>query len=230
MSNKANQKVMSDEEKEILVTQGQKARERKERVKESVRERKKELLTNYAETLPSVLDERLDTLATTLAKLDKDNQRISVAEIQSLLESPRAVGGYSADMLHIAFQHYKKMIVEANRFSKFPPSIKSFCAFLGVSTATYKNWLVDPDDEKREICLMVDDYLTDSMLTQAQRREVDAMTTMFRAKAEHGMIEPQAPQVIKVENNLNVNDILSNIESISGEKIILDAEFEEKEK
>lgn len=224
----ANQKVMSDEEKAILQKSSKKQKEKKEAVKETIAQKKKELLANYHETLPSVLDDRLAVMSEQLANIQVGD-KLSVAEIKSFMESPRAVNGYSADMLEVAFQYYRKMIVEVNRVSKYPPSIKSFCSFLGISTATYKNWLVSDDDDKREICLMVDDYITDGMLLQAQRRELDSQVTIYRTKAEHGMIEPQAPQVIKIEREIDINSILGNIESITGEKIVIDAEFKEKE-
>lgn len=224
----ANQKVMSEEEKAILQKSSKKQKEKREVVKKTIKEKKAELLSNYHENLPSVLDDRLANLSTELSKIELGD-KISVAEIKSYMESPRALNGYSAEMLEIAFQYYKQMIVEVNKVSKYPPSIKSFCSFLGVSTATYKNWLVSDDDDKREICLMVDDYITDGMLLQAQRRELDSQITMYRTKAEHGMIEPQAPQVIKIEREMDLNSILGNIESITGEKIVIDAEFKEKD-
>ncbi len=121
---------------------------------------------------------------------------------------------YSADELEIIFQYYQKCLIEINRVTKYPPTKRNFCAFAGISTLQYDNWLMSADENRAEIMKMIDDYISDVMLTSAQMKEVDNITTMFRAKSEHGMTEAVAPVVIEHRSEANMDKIKQQIEML----------------
>lgn len=128
---------------------------------------------------------------------------------------------YTEEELAIAFEEYVKMVAKINQYTKFVPTKKNFCLFLGISSTTYDNYLVHP--EKAEITRIIDDYLTDTMLTSAQNREVAELTTMFRAKSEHGMIEAQAPTIIKHEKQVDLEEINKQLKSL--ERKVIEADY-----
>ncbi|MFA5407681.1 MAG: hypothetical protein WC343_02805 [Bacilli bacterium] len=130
---------------------------------------------------------------------------------------------YTEEELAIAFNEYVKMVAKINEYTKFVPTKKNFCLFLGISSHTYNSYLTNPD--KAEITQIIDDYITDTMLTSAQYKEIDNITTMFRSKAEHGMIEAQAPTIIKHERIVNLEEINKRLAQDSK---VINAEFSEK--
>ena len=103
-------------------------------------------------------------------------------------------------------------MVEINRVVKYPPTKRNFCAFAGISTFQYESWLLSADERRSEVMKMIDDYISDVMLTSAQNKEIDNITTLFRAKAEHGMMEAVAPVVIEHRNEANMDKIKQQIE------------------
>ena len=132
---------------------------------------------------------------------------------------------YTAQELGIAFNFYIDMIEKINQFVKFPASKGSFCMLLGISTITYNNYLQDP--EKCEIMRIIDDYISNSILTSAQLGEIREITSMFSLKALHGYVEAQAPTVIEYKKKTDVEDIQAQLAEIKKGKVT-DAEYEEK--
>lgn len=132
---------------------------------------------------------------------------------------------YTPQELACAFNMYIDFISKVNKKTKFPPSKTTFCQLIGISTATYNNYLQDP--EKREIMLIIDDYIVGNLLTSAQLGELREISTMFTTKAQHGLVEAQAPVVIEHKTEVNIDDIKTKIASMK--RKVIDAEYEEKE-
>lgn len=154
----------------------------------------KSILEEYKKELPKCLDERLNKLAETLAEKE-EVQGLSTIEINELLRPHNLIGQplkYTAEELNIVFEYYRQAIVAINKKVKYPPSKGSFCAFADISTATYNNYLRSPDESIQEVILRINDYLVDTTLTSAQLKEIDNITTMFRGKAEFGLVEAQS--------------------------------------
>lgn len=154
----------------------------------------KSILEEYKKELPKCLDERLNKLAETLAEKE-EVQGLSTIEINELLRPHNLIGQplkYTAEELEIVFKAYRQAIVAINKKVKYPPSKGSFCAFADISTATYNNYLRSPDESIQEVILRINDYLVDTTLTSAQLKEIDNITTMFRGKAEFGLVEAQS--------------------------------------
>jgi hypothetical protein len=130
---------------------------------------------------------------------------------------------YTEQELAIAFDEYVKMVAKINQYTKFVPSKKNFCLFLGISSTTYDNYLVHPD--KAEITKIIDDYITDTMLTSAQYKEISEITTIYRTKSEHGMIEAQAPTIIEHKRVVDLTEINKRLAQDSK---VINADFSEK--
>lgn len=162
-------------------------------------------------------------------KLDRIDYGLVEARIAPLIAN-RSVNFYvnsmyTADELYIIYNEFVRMISEINKSIKYLPTKKKFCSFAGITTSTYSNYLQDFDNDKRNVMQMIDDYITDVNLSSAQQGEVREITTMFRSKAEHGMIEAQAPIVIEHKRELNVTEIKERLEKYKGK--VFEAEYTE---
>ena len=125
---------------------------------------------------------------------------------------------YSTTELAILFDYYKQFIQQINEKTSYVPTKEDFCSFAGISTTIYNNWKQSEDAERRDIMQKIDDYLVDIHLSMAQRGDIREISTIFRAKSEFGMVEAQAPQVIKHEMESDMKQILANIDAINSGK------------
>lgn len=91
---------------------------------------------------------------------------------------------------------------------------------LGISTSTYNQYLFGYDEEKTEIMVQIDDYIKETMLTLAQLGEIKEVSTIFRGKASHGMIEAAAPQVIEHHDIVDISSVQKMIEDIKKGKTL----------
>ena len=224
---KRNQKVMTDEEQAIV----QKGREKKARElikeKELDEEVKLELIKKDKENLPQVLEQRTNELALALS----DRSDIPYQTVYNIIAKKTLCAtknSYSNDELNIALNEFRNvvsMITETQPY--FNPSINLFCAYLGISTATYKSWLQSTDETRREVIQMIDDYISDTNLTLSQQRKLDNFTTVFRAEAQHGIVRQQANVVIEHKSAVDLDEIHDRILQIRKGKVV-DADFKEK--
>lgn len=183
-------------------------------------DKKQELMQEYIKDLPTYLDKRLTELANKIAGINK-GEGLSVVEINSLIRPKEMYGSapkYSNEELAIIFEYYMNFIVLANKNMKYTPSLKNFCAFAGITSATYKKYLQSEDEARREVMTMIDDYLTDTMLSSAQHREIDNISTMFRTKTEHGMVEATAPIVIEHKTEIDLDKIQKQLAQLRAGK------------
>ena len=91
---------------------------------------------------------------------------------------------------------------------------------LGISTATYNQYLLGYDEEKAEIMVQIDDYIKETMLTLAQLGEIREVSTIFRGKASHGMVEANAPQIIEHREVVDVGTIRKMIDDVKKGKTL----------
>lgn len=170
----------------------------------------------YKKKLPNLLETRIEALSKELHN-GNPNSKLSELEINFLLRQGGKITKnfkYTAAELEIIFDYYQEAMTEINKKQIFPPTKKNFCAFAGISSSTYDTYLRSPDDAKREVMLMIDDYITDTTLTLAQNGKIREITTMFRGKTEHGMVEANAPVVIEHKTGVDFATIASRIEAI----------------
>ena len=148
----------------------------------------------------------------------QEGENLSIIELKSLLSQKNVIGvspKYSNTEIAILFDYYKQFIKEINKIQTYLPTKKNFCSFIGISSHQYDRWRQSDDIERVEIMQMVDDYITDLQLTSAQNGDVKEISTIYRTKAEHGMVEAQAPIVIEHKSEANINDIIRQIEAVN---------------
>lgn len=169
----------------------------------------------YQDNLKEHLEQRLYDL---IYKLKHVDGSLSTIELKSLLSQKNTIGvspKYSNTELAILFDYYKQFIEKINESQRYLPTKKNFCSFAGISSTTYDGYRQSDDSERREIMQIIDDYITDIMLTSAQDGEVKEISTIYRTKSEHGMVEATAPIVIQHKSEANINDIRKQIEAIN---------------
>lgn len=206
--------IVEQQKKEMLVKAGEKS-----------------ILEEYKKELPKQLETRLNEIAEQLS-VKEEVQGLSTIEINELLRPHGLIGQplkYTAEELNIVFEYYRQAIVAINKKVKYPPSKGSFCAFADISTATYNNYLRSPDENIQEVILRINDYLVDTTLTSAQLKEIDNITTMFRGKAEFGLVEAQSPVVIEHRSETDMNKINTMIQQLKQGKSLKTIELKERE-
>lgn len=190
-----------------------------------------QILEEFKNNLPEYMEKRLQALMQEIS-LKKDVGGLSSIEINELLRPHNLIGKqpkYTAEQMQIVFDYYREALVKVNQKFKYPPSKENFCAFAGISTATYNQYLISPDEAKQEVMLMIDDYIRENMLTSAQLKEVDNITTMFRGKTAHGLVEASAPIVIEHKSETDISKINSMIEAIKAGKSLKSIELNKKD-
>lgn len=94
----------------------------------------------------------------------------------------------------------------------------------GIATTTYNQYLLGADEEKANVMVQIDDYIKETMLTLAQLGEIKEVSTIFRGKASHGMIEASAPQEFvhrEIIDIGSINRMISDVKkgkSLKGKK------------
>lgn len=209
-----DKKIVEQQKKEMLVKAGEKS-----------------ILEEYKKELPQKLEIRLNEIAEQL-QYRKEVQGLSTIEINEILRPHNLIGQplkYTAEELNIVFEYYRQAIVAINKKVKYPPSKGSFCAFADISTATYNNYLMSPDENMQDVIMRINDYLTDTTLTSAQLKEIDNITTMFRSKAEFGMVEAVNPIVVEHRSETDMNKISAMIQQLKQGKSLKTIELKENE-
>lgn len=194
-------------------------KEVKEQDKRELGSIKEELFIQAQKKLPELLIEKVGNIIEEVSKYCEEEQKGLIdAQIAPLIANRTTTfyvqASYSVDELYIVFNEFVRMISEINKKVKFVPSLKKFCAFAGITSSTYENYLVDFDEDKRNVARMIDDYITDVQLTSAQNGEIREITTIYRTKAEHKMVEAQSPIVMEYRKTLDFDEVKKKLESL----------------
>jgi len=151
-------------------------------------------------------------------KHTETGKSLTTIELKSLISQKNVIclsPKYNNTELAILFDYYKQFIEKINEIQTFLPTKKNFCSFAGISSVTYDNYKQSDDSERREIMQIIDDYITDLQLTASQNGEVKEITTIYRTKSEHGMVEATAPVVIEHKTEANIDKIKAQIEALN---------------
>lgn len=187
--------------------------------------------TTKEELLPSIR-KKAEEVSLYLEKVlkEKDDNGLTATKIlpliakRSLTDVANTTKTFTPQELAIAFNIYVEMIDKINNYTKFPPNKGTFCQMLGISRATYDNYM--QDSEKYEIMHIIDDYITTTILTSSQIGELREISSMFTLKSGHGFVEATTPIVIKHEKTKDIDDIRAKINSMKNKTV--EAEYEEK--
>ena len=171
--------------------------------------------------IPTILENKINKIAERLAE---KSDGISPTEIYSIMRNENYLGTkkkYTPEELGVLLESYTRIIEMINEKQTYPPTIKNFCSYIGISTNTYNEWLVSTDSNRKEIMQRIDDYISDMALSLAQIRKVDTIATMFRAKTEHKMVEAQAPTVIRHEESVSLDEIKEQLKALqNGQSLV----------
>ena len=192
--------------------------ERQEKQKQLTNAKAELVKKEYQDNLKDYLEQRLFDLVYKLKHVDG---KLSTIELKSLISQKNVIGmspKYNNTEIAILFDYYKQFIVEINKTTSYLPTKKNFCSFVGISSHQYDAWRQSEDSERQEIMQIIDDYITDLQLTSAQNGEVREISTIYRTKSEHGMVEATAPVVIEHKTEANIDNIMKQIEAINNGK------------
>lgn len=170
--------------------------------------------------LPKLIERKKKELVETIVAYAEENniKVVPYSKVYQLMSSGNLLNKtkYSSEELAIAFEVYKELVgVLATKNNRHSPSKQNFCSFIGISTATFNNYKESDDPSIVEIAQRIDDYLTDVQLQMAQAGILNAGTTIFRMKAEHGYVEPKEIVHVREERTIDSDDIRSRIKAIN---------------
>lgn len=222
----------SEKVKESMKKSADEKAVRQEENKKELRKLESKLIEQeYKDGLKDYLEQRLFDLKYNIKRINPES-RLTLVEIDKLIRGKCLIGGtalYSAEELAMLFDYYRDFISEINKVTRYIPSKKNFCGFAKMSSSTYDNYLVNGDTQRIEVMKMIDDYITDISLTLAQHKEIDNVTTIYRSKAEHGMVEATAPIVIKNEVEINLDEIKQQVQALKAGKSLKAIELTEED-
>lgn len=196
----------------------------KQKLIQDIKEESKNML------LPNLKEKMIattDLIVNLLKEKDLNNiQIMSMIAKGSLLEN--ALGGnvgYTPQELKIGFDLYLDMINKINEIKPFPPTVESFCNFMGISKTTYDNYLVD--FERKDIMSFIHSYLLGVLATGGLTGEMREISSIFIQK-HMGKTEQTQPIVVEHKKVTNIDEIQQKLASLKKENII-DADYNEKE-
>lgn len=188
--------------------------ETKEDLLPTIQKKTKELTSYIVELLKNKGEDNVNNIQ--IMSLIAQKSILEIATVNDLRYTPQEI--------MIGFNLYLDMINKINEIKKFPPTVESFCVFLGISRTTYNNWLVDYD--KKSVMDFIHSYLLGVLATGGLTGEVKEISAMYQQKVM-GKVEAQQPITVKHEVKTNIDDIQKQLEALKKDNIIVDAEFEE---
>lgn len=205
-----------------------KIQEKNEMVKKIQDNAKSELLPTLQKKTAELTEYIVDLLN------KKGEEKVSNIQIMSLLaqKSISEVAmltcrvSYTPQEIMFGFNLYLDMINKINEIKKFPPTVESFCLFLGISRSSYNDWLVDAD--KKDVMQYIHSYLLGVLANGGLTGETKEISSMFLQKTM-GKVEQQQPIVIEHKTETNIEDIQKQLQALK-DKNIIEAEYEEVEK
>lgn len=212
---KATKTIIENQDKEEIQKQeliNQIQKETKEILLPEIK-KKMEETTNLIVTL---LKEKGDLNNVQIMSLIARRSIVDIANVSNISYTPQEILA--------GFNLYLEMINKINDIKPFPPTVESFCAFIGISRTTYNNWLVDY--EKKSAMEYIHSYLLGVLATGGLTGEMKEISSMFLQKTM-GKVEQVTPIMVKHEVTTNIDDIRSQLSALKGQKII-DAEYDEK--
>lgn len=220
---KTNKELIAQKKKTFNKNMDAKKTKERNLVKELQEKAHNELmpaLKNKMEEVSKFIEQRMSKSGEFL----NSSQIMSLIARRSLVEIASAGNiSYTPQEIGAAFNYYLDMVDKINQIKKFPPTIESFCLFMGITVPTYNSWLADPD--KKNIMDYIHSYLLGALNTSTLTKEVETIAGIYTTKTM-GKIEQQAPMVIEHKKTTDVDSIRAQIKALKKDNII-EAEFDE---
>ena len=183
------------------------------------------------ELIPN-MQSKLKEIAKKVSELDDNDNGLIATQIELIL-GERAWSDictinsktYTPEEIMIGLELYRQAIALINEKIVYPPNIYTYCSFMGISTATYNSYRVDP--ERAEAIKMVDDYIAGIQFTSAQLGKIKEVITIFGLKSIHGLYEAQAPLQVKSIDKTDIDEIRDQLKLLKKVGVV-DAKYEEK--
>lgn len=123
---------------------------------------------------------------------------------------------FDAEIIYQVLIKFKYFIMKLSQYQTVIPTRELFCMFIGWNTSIYQS-MVDDEGEVGEVMNMVEDYIIDFNMSEAQKKNINASVTKFRTQVsgKHGH-----SQVTKKE------EIIQNRSDNRKDKDQLEAELE----
>lgn len=142
---------------------------------------------------------------------------------------------YTAESLNMVFDLYCDILTEVNvNIGTMPPSISSFCKFAGISTATFKGYKSNPEEDMRNVVDMIEDYCYDTSVAMSQNGYLKERATVYRMKSEQEKMEKEQQKVVIHAKSVNLGEIQEKVKRIqelkkfNNKSKVINADFEEK--
>ena len=193
----------------------------------------KKIQDEYKEMLLPNLKEKTEEITQKiLKKFETRGEQVNSVEILSTIAKRSLVdvatgnaNSYTTQEIMIAFNLYIEMIDKIQKYKNFPPTVETFCLFLGISRSTYNNWLADP--LRKEAMDYIHSYLLGVLANGGLIGEVKEKSAMYQQKVM-GKVEATTPIVIEHKKETNIDEINAQLQALKGQKII-EADWEEKD-
>lgn len=194
----------------------------------------KKIQDEYREELLPTLKIKTEEITQKIVeKLEKRGEKVNSTEILSTIAKRSLVdvatgnaNSYTPQEIMIAFNLYIEMIDKIQKYKNFPPTVETFCLFLGISRSTYNNWLTEPS--RKDAMNYIHSYLLGVLANGGLTGEVREISAMYQQKCM-GKSEMTTPVVVKHEIETDVEAIQKQLEALKRNKVI-EADFEEKQK
>ncbi len=207
--------------------------ENREKVLQEKENLVKKIQEEYKDMLLPTLKEKTNEITNLLVeKLKARGDKVNSIEILSVIAKRSLVdvvkgnaNSYTPQEIMIAFNLYIQMIDKIQEYRNFPPTVESFCLFLGISRSTYNNWLVDSD--RKDAMDYVHSYLLGVLANGGLTGETKEISSMFLQKTM-GKTELQQPIQHEVTVKTDIDAIQNQLSALKRDNII-EGEFEENE-
>lgn len=223
---KSNEEIVNKQQATITKNRDKKKIEQQQLVKKIQEDAKNELM-------PALKNKMKEVAKYITERIEKNGEFLNSSQIMSLIARRSMVEiasagniSYTPQEVSVAFNYYLDMVDKINQVKKFPPTIESFCLFLGITVPTYNNWLADA--EKKNVMDYIHSYLLGALNTSTLTKEVETIAGIYTTKTM-GKIEQQAPMIIEHKKVTDVDSIQAQIQALKGNNVI-EADFEEVEK
>ena len=120
---------------------------------------------------------------------------------------------YNGEQLSMLYEYYNDLLLDINDYiGSFPTSLTLFCRLIGVTLDDFKLLREEGDETTKLVVQKIIDDIDDSNLAMAQTGSLKEKPTLFRLKAQNGMIEKVTPKVsVNIKANIDDNRIKGNI-------------------